>query len=268
MSATLGVNKVRVEAYGTTATIPDDNYAKLMYYLDCVLKVIEYDGNNNKLTDFRNYSNLNNEEKKAVVQLAILFNPKLFIDANIFILAQGLFPDSSDNQFFKITDERIGVHVNQQIVIGGRTVKVLKKMGCNSSWLNRNYIIPLERITNEISNRSLQTQQNYPALNSEERVITYSKRPVVINQTTPTIIGTAEFGTSSREIICQFCRKSITTDTECEFNCGSCCLCCLTGCICFMCIQACRGKSPCCCCCDFKHKCPNCGQILGNYSSC
>ena len=267
MSATLGVNKVRVETFGTTVTVPNDNIAKLMYYLDCVLLVIEYDGSN-KLTDYQHYYNLNNEEKKAVIQLALLFNPKLFIDSSIFIVSEDLLPDSSDNKFYKITDERIGVHVNQNIMIGGRTVKVLNIMACNTSWLNRNYFTPLERINNEIRNRSLQAQQNYPALNSEERVITYSSRPVVINQTTPTIIGTAEFGTSSREIICQFCRKPVTTDTECEFNCGSCCLCCLTGCICFMCIQACRGKSPCCCCCDFKHKCPNCGQILGNYSSC
>ena len=158
------------------------------------------------------------KKKKAVIQLAILFNPKLFIDASIFIVSEDLLPDSSDNKFYKITDEKIGVHVNQNIMIGGRTMKVLNIMACNSSWLNRNYFTPLERITNEIRNRSLQAQQNYPALNSETRVITYSNRPVVINQTTPTIIGTAEFGTSSRVIICPFCRKHVTTDTECEFN--------------------------------------------------
>ena len=202
MSATLGVNKVRVEAYGTTTTVPNDNIAKLMYYLHCVLTVIEYDGNNNKLTDYQHYYNLNNEEKKAVIQLAILFNPKLFIDASIFIVNQDLLPDSSSNQFYKITDERIGVHVNQQIMIGGRTVKVLNIMACNLSWLNRNYFTPLKNITNEIRNRSLQAQNNYPAVNSETRVISYSSRPVVINQTTPTIIGTAEFGTSSREMVC------------------------------------------------------------------
>ena len=267
MSATLGVNKVKVEAYGTITTVPNDNYARLMYYLDCVLTVIEYD-RSNKLTDYQHYYNLNNAEKKAVIQLALLLNPKLFIDSSIFIVSQDLLPDSSGNKFYKITDERVGVHVTQNILIGGRTVKVLNIMACNSAWLERNYFTPLERISNEIRNSSLQAQQNYPALNSETRVITYSNSPVVINQTTPTIIVIGEFGTSSRDIICQFCRKSIKTDTECECNCGSCCLCCLTGCICFMCIQACRGKSPCCCCCDFKHKCPNCGQILGNYSSC
>ena len=64
MSATLGVNRVRFETFGTRVTVPNDNIAKLMYYLDCVLVVIEYDGSN-KLTDYQHYYDLNNEEKKS-----------------------------------------------------------------------------------------------------------------------------------------------------------------------------------------------------------
>ena len=41
MSATLGINKIKVEAYGVRTTVQNDNIAKLMYYLDCVLIVIE-----------------------------------------------------------------------------------------------------------------------------------------------------------------------------------------------------------------------------------
>ena len=55
-----------------------------------------------------------------------------------------------DNEFYQITDQRIGIHVNQEIIIGGKTVRVLKIMACNSSWLNRNYINPVENITNRI----------------------------------------------------------------------------------------------------------------------
>jgi hypothetical protein len=133
MSATLGVNKVRVEAYGTTTTVPNDNIAKLMYYLDCVLIVIEYD-RNNKLTDYQHYKNLNSEEKKAVIQLAILLNPKLFMDANIFIVSQDLLPDSSGNKFYKITDERIGIHIDEELMLAGKVVKVKNVMACNDNW--------------------------------------------------------------------------------------------------------------------------------------
>ncbi len=64
MSGTLGVNKIKVEATGTKTTVTNDNIAKLMYYLDCVLKVIEYD-RSNKLTNYEHYYNLNNENKKG-----------------------------------------------------------------------------------------------------------------------------------------------------------------------------------------------------------
>jgi len=89
MSGILGVNKLRVEATGANTIVPDDNIAKLMCYIDCVLTIIEY-VKSNKLTDYKYYYNLNNEEKKVVVQLAILFNPKLFTDASIFIVNEDL----------------------------------------------------------------------------------------------------------------------------------------------------------------------------------
>ena len=112
MSATLGINKIKVEAYGVRTTVPNDNIAKLMYYLKCVLNVIDYD-RKGKLTDYSNYNNLNNEERKAVIELAILFNPKLFIEAGIFVVNSDLLPDYSGNNFYKISDETIGVYVNQ-----------------------------------------------------------------------------------------------------------------------------------------------------------
>ena len=109
-----------------------------------------------------------------------LFNPKIFINASIFIVNEDLLPNNTANEFYKITDERIGVHVNQQVMIGGRAVKVLNIMACNSSWLNRNYLTPLERINNEIKNRSLQTQSNYQSLNSEQRIITYQTSQLLL----------------------------------------------------------------------------------------
>ena len=41
MSATFATNKINIQAYGERTTVPNNNIAKLMYYLDCVLTVIE-----------------------------------------------------------------------------------------------------------------------------------------------------------------------------------------------------------------------------------
>ena len=42
MSATLGINRLKIESTGQTVNVPTDNYAKLMYYLKCVFTVIQY----------------------------------------------------------------------------------------------------------------------------------------------------------------------------------------------------------------------------------
>ena len=47
-------------------------------------------------------------------------------------------------EFYQITDDRIGVHVNSEVVIGGKVVKVLKILACTEDWICRNYINPAQ----------------------------------------------------------------------------------------------------------------------------
>ena len=142
MSATLGINHLSVERTGIKAEVPNNNLARLMYYLNSVFTVIQYNDNND-LSDYTHYYYLNQEQKKTVYALAVLFDPKIFLDAKIFILDNGALTGDFGNEFFKITDEKIGVHVNREIMIGGHSVKVLKIMACKTSWLENNYYNPL-----------------------------------------------------------------------------------------------------------------------------
>ena len=154
MSATLGINHLSVERTGIKVEVPNNNLARLMYYLSCIFNVIQYNDNND-LSDYKHYYNLNQEQKKTVYALAILFDPKIFLGAKIFILDNGALTGDFGNEFFKITDERVGVHVNQEIMIGGHSVKVLKIMACKTSWLENNYYNPLRGLYNELNNRSV-----------------------------------------------------------------------------------------------------------------
>jgi len=154
MALNYDYNSLKVETTGQTVYVPNNDLARLMYYLDCVLAVIQYE-EDSRLTDYQNYLRLTEEEKKAVYALAALFQPKIFIDAGVFLPKPSLVPYGKSNQFYKITDDRIGIHVNQEIVIGGRVVRVLEVMAFTQEWLNRNYIEPLENITYR-----LESQQN------------------------------------------------------------------------------------------------------------
>ena len=90
----------------------------------------------------------------------------------------------------------------------------------------------------------------------------------VINQIQPQVVNVVntQFGTKPVSINCQFCKSPVTTVVKKSCNICSFLLCWCTGCIFWICVQAFRGKELNCC--DAQHTCPNCGQILGNYTSC
>ena len=142
---TLGVNSLKIEKTGSSTIVSNNDIAKLMYYLDCVTAVIQYDVTS-KYTDYERYYYLNTEDENIVIAMALICNPKIFIDAGIFLMNDDLLPYDSENEFYKITDERIGIHVNQNIIIGGKNTKVLKIMACKKSWLMRNYFKPIENL--------------------------------------------------------------------------------------------------------------------------
>lgn len=256
MTSTFGINNLTVEPYGNVTTIPDNIVAKLMYYLDCVSNIVQYD--DNTFTDYQNYDKLNEEEIAAVFALAIVLHPQLFIDAKIFIVNPDLLIDAG-NQFYKITDETIGVHVNQEIMIGGRTVKVLNVMACNENWLTKYYYTPINAVNRMISEK----KYNNSVVNTGT---TFIQKPINNAPLTPkNPIIAQKFKEESVLTTCRFCGSIVKTKIEYKINCVA-CFCCLLFNIFFTCAQICLDKSICCC--DVIHKCPNCWKILGEYSSC
>ena len=236
MSATLGMKNTTVKMFGGKANVPNNTMAKLMYYLHCVVTVIQYE--NSVLTDYQNYDELSGKELLAVYDVAKLLNPSLFINAGIFILDQRLLVDT-DNQFYEITDETVGVHVNQEIMIGGRSVKVLKIMACNMLWLNRNYYRPIQEIDSLIRDYFAKEQK--------------------------TPITSPDYGSVPITMTCPYCEKYIKTKTEDKFQILA-CVCCLIFSIFYCCFQICRERNLCCC--NTSHRCPNCGKYLGSYDAC
>ena len=151
---------------GNEVKVPKNKLAKLMYYLDCVFTVIQYD-ENSRLTDFQNYYLLSKEEEQTVLGLVALFNPKVMVDLSLFIVSPTLVPYGSTNEFYQITDDRIGVHVNSEVVIGGRVIKVLKIMACTETWIDRYYIQPADSYTRpQLTSGSNYNYSSYQSNNS------------------------------------------------------------------------------------------------------
>ena len=163
MAANLLYNNLEVEPIGVNVTIPGNDIARLMYYLSCVATVIDHD-KADILIDYEHYYLLSEAEKDLLIELASLFNPLIFLDAGIFIRDDSLIPPDADNEFYQITDHRIGIHVNEEVMIGGHSVKVLKVMACNDTWLTKFYINPLnnfKRTLNVNDKNSVDSSHSY-----------------------------------------------------------------------------------------------------------
>ena len=243
MSATFVGKEVKIRDYIYPTTVPNNPHAKLMYYLNCVSEVVDVD--DSKLTDYQNYDQLNNVEFNLVYKLAKDIPPSLLINARIFIVNQNLL-SKCDNHFYEMTDETIGVHVNSEIIFGGKVRKVKKVMACNNQWLTNNYYNPIKQIENK----------NYLSQITYTQTTFIEKPPMVI---------TTEFKSSPVSTGCPYCNSLITTKTQSKLNFLA-CICCLMFPMFYCLFQICSEKNPCCC--DVSHRCPKCGAILGSYNAC
>ena len=153
--AALTYRELGIKRTGNKCTVPENPYGKLMYYLQCVDSVIQYNFNK-KLTNYNQYYNLTNEEKLAIKTLCFLLNPKVLVDANVFIYKPELCIDFS-NEFYEITDKSLGFLSHNKITIGGVEVKVRKIMAFKGNWIENNYANPFKQII-QIEEREKQQQ--------------------------------------------------------------------------------------------------------------
>ena len=87
-------------------------------------------------------------------------------------------------------------------------------------------------------------------------------QPIIVNQI-PVI--PIKFTTAPMAITCPFCRNNITTIVTTNFNWLNCLFCCFF-CEIWLIVQLVQGKDLNCT--DATHRCPQCNQIVGQYSAC
>ena len=157
MKASLDYNRVKIIDISTDATVPNNDLAYLMYYLKCVFTVLKCNQFSN-LTNYNNFANLSDSDINQLMKLIKLFNPELMIKIKVFVLNEEL---DCSNRFFKITNESMNFHANQEIVIGGIVTNFSEIMVYRSKWLIDVYHSPLNRLTKRVN-----SQQNLRTVNS------------------------------------------------------------------------------------------------------
>ena len=154
----LAINRQQIGVKRTTvgATVPDNDIAKLMYYLQCVCTSIDCN-NDPDIQRFTNYSNwyrLSVDEQRQLVVLCYTFSPDIF-EGKVFFQRDALCVEYN-NEFYEISQVSNQVVASRSIIIAGRTRRVNKIMAYKMSWLQKYYLDPMRRQAQRFSrsNRS------------------------------------------------------------------------------------------------------------------
>jgi hypothetical protein len=136
---------LEADTFGVNVVIPDNDVARVMYYLNCVTVSLGLDILEDDLVDYKNYHRLSRARAAQVFQAALLFSPDEFINKLIFLDDEGDVTGTSSNEFVKFSVACSMVSLQRSVVIAGKVQSVTKVMFFKSSWLDQNYMRPMMR---------------------------------------------------------------------------------------------------------------------------
>ena len=173
MAVVYNRNEVGLTDTTVEITVPGNDTARLMYYLDCMCSVLglettEY--NIARLTDYKKHYMLTNDEKVKLLLLCRYLSPDELNNKCIFQSDEmcGDMP----NRFFRLNSTETTFVAAESVFVGATKVSVKKIMAYKMSWMKRNYIDPMTRGIN------LNTGER-----DNQRAITYDNRPVLETRT-------------------------------------------------------------------------------------
>lgn len=126
--------------------VPNDDIARLMYYLHCIDACLNISSLNSALTDYKNYWRLSTQGRRLVIEWATLLNPRELIDKVIFLDDERVMTATLTNAICEISVACHIVSIGSTAIIAGGVKEISKVMFFRSEWLVNHYIKPLERI--------------------------------------------------------------------------------------------------------------------------
>ena len=106
--------------------VPDNKLAKLMYYLDCVIKLVDFDLEK-RYYNYNNYYLITKEEEQTILKMLSLFNPSIMENLSLFVVNPSLIPVGKENEFYDINNNFM--KIQSQVYISGRTLRASSN-GC------------------------------------------------------------------------------------------------------------------------------------------
>ena len=141
-----------VDSTTINVIVPDNDRAKLMYYLHCMCDVLSLEDigyDLERLINFQQYKILSREEEKKLVTLCLLLSPDVMEGNCIFLNKEvcGI----RNNRFFNICAARTTFACSETVCVGEFQVVVKQVMCFTPLWIIKNYFKPMENLINKIS---------------------------------------------------------------------------------------------------------------------
>jgi hypothetical protein len=120
-------NEIEFQRTGRVVTVPNNDVARLMYYLNCVCTAIDCnrDPDIQRFTNYNNWSYLSVDEQKALIVVCDAFSPDV-LENRVFFHNDTLSGDTN-NEFYTINQVRNQIVAAESIVIAGQ-VRVVNQI--------------------------------------------------------------------------------------------------------------------------------------------
>jgi len=156
MALAFNQHRIGVKRTSSSATVPDNDIAKLMYYLRSVCTTIDCNNDSEiqRFTNYWNWRSLSVDEQRQLVVLCYTFSPDVF-EGRVFFQKDALCIEYS-NEFYEISQVSNQLIAARSIVVAGRIRRVNKIMTYKMSWMQSYYLEPMRRQAERFSrsNRS------------------------------------------------------------------------------------------------------------------
>jgi len=146
-AAIIQANQIEVERFTVKVDIPNNDIARLMYYLNCVCTVIDCtdDSDIRRFISYQNWQGLSSNERNALIALCRTINPDILRN-KVFFPIDALCINFT-NEFYKINEVQNRIVAADSIIIAGRIHRVNKIMTYKQEWLQTFYYGPIQRLT-------------------------------------------------------------------------------------------------------------------------
>lgn len=159
MAVAYNRKEVKIKDITSDIIIPENDIARLMYYLyslDVVLKLDSIEYGSQKLRDYKNFHELTKLEVQEVIKLCSLLSPDKLEGKCIFHSEEMCKDVKYTNRFLQVDSTETAFAATfaatDTVFVGSVEVSVKKIMAYQTAWLNKYYIDPMDMLVRGVYN--------------------------------------------------------------------------------------------------------------------